>query len=104
MKNLLPRIVISFAILMVIVMVYELNKERKEVYRESQKKISYRDSIIKIQGEKIQELEMTQEVIISTLQLREEEMEFWINVSNLYKNNREKQAQKIAGPYWRGNP
>jgi len=98
MKNLLPRIVIFLAILMVIVMVYELNKDRKEVYRESQEEISYRDSIIRIQEEKIQELEMTQETILSTLQLREEEIEFWINVSDLYKNNKREEAQKLVGP------
>ena len=83
---------------MVIVMVYELNKDRKEVYRESQEEISYRDSIIRIQEEKIQELEMTQETILSTLQLREEEIEFWINVSDLYKNNKREEAQKLVGP------
>ncbi len=83
---------------MVIVMVSELNKDRKEVYRESQEEISYRDSIIRIQEEKIQELEMTQETILSTLQLREEEIEFWINVSDLYKNNKREEAQKLVGP------
>lgn len=98
MKNPLPSIVIFLAILMVVVIIYELNKDRKEVYREAQKEISYRDSIIEIQREKIQELEMEQETVLSTLQLREEEIEFWINISNLYKNNKRKEAQKLVGP------
>jgi len=98
MKNPLPSIVIFLAILMVTVTIYELNKDRKEVYKESQKEISYRDSIIKIQEERIQELEMEQETVLSTLQLREEEIEFWINVSDLYKNNKREEAQKLVGP------
>lgn len=98
MKNPLPSIVIFLAILMVVVIIYELNKDRKEVYREAQKEISYLDSIIETQREKIQELEMEQETVLSTLQLREEEIEFWINISNLYKNNKRKEAQKLVGP------
>ena len=96
----LHKIVIFLAILFTVVMIYELNEDRKEEFDWAQKEIGYRDSIIRDQEERIQELEEQQDVMLSTLQLREEEIEFWINISDLYKKNRKKEAQKLIGISW----
>ena len=96
----LHKIVIFLAILFTVVMIYELNEDRKEEFDWAQKEIGYRDSISRDQGERIQELEEQQDVMLSTLQLREEEIEFWINISDLYKKNRKKEAQKLIGISW----
>lgn len=100
MKYPLHKIVLFLIVLFIVVMIYELNEDRKDVYKEAQKEIKYRDSIIKMQREKIQELEETQDVVLSTLQLREEEIEFWINISDLYKNNKREEAQRLEAPLW----
>ncbi len=100
MKYPLHKIVLFLIVLFIILMIYKLNDDKNSAYNEMENEIAYRDSIIKTQREKIQELEETQEAVLSTLQLREEEIEFWINISDLYRQNKKKEAQKLVGTSW----
>lgn len=89
-----PTIERFLIVILVFTLLFVQQSSRKSLGIQLQKEKT-KDSLLEIQSQKIRDLEEQNDVILSTLQLRESELEYWFHISSLYKENKIEEVKSL---------